>query len=319
MNDGAEPLLRTLHKDLCTQMMRDVLNVLPSDAAVTERVRDVLKDPENHLVDIGDMQRWCAGHEQNLDDSIRQLEISVRPRVAMHELLDAIDARWHDMLFSHAWIVCATCHVFDNPHLLQTLKSIMLSDGEGDDPTSDCADKVFSDIVSRFRESSICSEKKPEEQHAGSTGASAIDDVLSRVLSPDSHIVKLANELAEELDLDRHLKSPDDLVNLLDTSNQNNQEFLGNVISKLGTKLQSKFESKEFQQDELIRDTVNMMSALSKLHVPGGGDGGDEFPTIGGACNAHPNIMHMVSTMLGSTSSLLAAATSGDRKKRSKR
>ncbi|GLC54524.1 hypothetical protein PLESTB_000875800 [Pleodorina starrii] len=101
-------------------------------------------------------------------------------------------------------------------------------------------------------------------------------------------IGSLAEEISKEIDLSKlNLDKPEDLLNLTDPSNG---KVIGDIVSKVGTKIQSKLNNGELRQDELLGEA---MSLLGKF---GGGMG----KNIDGLMN-NPMFKSMVSAMGGSS------------------
>ena len=87
-----------------------------------------------------------------------------------------------------------------------------------------------------------------------------IEDTIS-----NSQIGSIAKEIAESLDLKGlNLEKPEDILS------GGNGALIGDLVSKVGSKLQQKFESGAIKQDDLIKEAVSMMGMFGG----GGGAGG---------------------------------------------
>lgn len=84
----------------------------------------------------------------------------------------------------------------------------------------------------------------------------------------NSKIADLAKEISKEIDISNiSIEKPEDVAKLMDFSGSNN--FLGNIVSKVSTKLTEKISSGEIKQEDLLSEAMSMMSMLN-----GGGAGG---------------------------------------------
>ena len=84
----------------------------------------------------------------------------------------------------------------------------------------------------------------------------------------NSKIANIAKEISKEIDISNiNIEKPEDVAKLMDFSGSNN--FLGNIVSKVSTKLTEKISSGEINQDDLLSEAMSMMGMLN-----GGGAGG---------------------------------------------
>ncbi len=73
----------------------------------------------------------------------------------------------------------------------------------------------------------------------------------------NSEIGSIAKEITDELDISSlNIQKPEDL---LDFKNNN---VIGNIVSKVGSKLQEKFDNKELSHEELLREAMSMLGNL---------------------------------------------------------
>jgi hypothetical protein len=89
----------------------------------------------------------------------------------------------------------------------------------------------------------------------------------------NTKIGSIAKEIASELDLSKlNINKPEDLL-----SGQN-ANLIGDLVSKVSAKLQSKFQSNELKHDDLLKEAMGMMGSFGG--GAGGGGGGDLFANI---------------------------------------
>ena len=92
----------------------------------------------------------------------------------------------------------------------------------------------------------------------------------------NSKIGALASEISKDIDVSGlNIEKPEDIGKLLDFSGSNN--FLGDIVGKVSSKLTEKISSGEIKQEELISEAMSMMSMLNT-----GGGIGDILKNMGG-------------------------------------
>lgn len=94
----------------------------------------------------------------------------------------------------------------------------------------------------------------------------------------NSQIANLAKEISKEIDISSlNIEKPEDIAKLMDFSGSNN--FLGDIVSKVSTKLNEKIANGSMKQEDLMSEAMGMMSMLN-----GGGGGGiaDMLKNMGG-------------------------------------
>lgn len=109
--------------------------------------------------------------------------------------------------------------------------------------------------------------------NAANADPASIESKLS-----NTKIGSIAKEIAETIDLKGlNLDKPEDLLN------GSNGNLIGDLVSKVGSKLQQKFESGDVSQDDLIKEAVSMMGMFGGMGGSGGKGGGggmDMFANI---------------------------------------
>lgn len=89
----------------------------------------------------------------------------------------------------------------------------------------------------------------------------------------NSKIADLAKEISKEIDISNiSIEKPEDVAKLMDFSGSNN--FIGNIVSKVSTKLTEKISSGEIKQEDLLSEAMSMMSMLNGGAGGAGGPGG---------------------------------------------
>lgn len=97
----------------------------------------------------------------------------------------------------------------------------------------------------------------------------------------NSKIANLAKEISKEIDISSlKLEKPEDIAKLMDFSGSNN--FLGNIVSKVSSKLTEKIATGEFKQEDLMTEAMSMMSMLNSDGAGGAGGIADILKSMGG-------------------------------------
>jgi hypothetical protein len=97
----------------------------------------------------------------------------------------------------------------------------------------------------------------------------------------NSKIANIAKEISQEIDISNiSIEKPEDVAKLMDFSGSNN--FLGNIVSKVSTKLTEKISSGEINQDDLLSEAMSMMGMLNGGGAGGAGGIADILKNMGG-------------------------------------
>lgn len=100
---------------------------------------------------------------------------------------------------------------------------------------------------------------------ASATGSGTSgDDVMNMFASfENSKICNLAKEISNEIDVSKlKIDSPQDVMKLLDFSNNNN--VLGNIIGKVSSKMQEKISTGEIKHEDLLGEAMSMLNVINK-------------------------------------------------------
>lgn len=85
----------------------------------------------------------------------------------------------------------------------------------------------------------------------------------------NSKIGKLAQEISSEIDFS-NIKSADDISKFFDPKNN----FIGDIVGKVGSKITDKLNNGDLKQDDLLSDAFGLMNSLGGK-IPGGGNMAD--------------------------------------------
>ncbi len=130
----------------------------------------------------------------------------------------------------------------------------------------------------------------------------------------NSHIANLAKEISKDIDISSlNIESPEDIARLMDVSGSNS--FLGNIVSKVSSKLTEKISNGEFKQEDLMTEAMSMMNLF------GGGAGGaggmagmaDMLKNLGGLGDLMGNPMMAEMMKMAKKGKVQTRNTSGSR------
>lgn len=146
----------------------------------------------------------------------------------------------------------------------KTLRAFALAQ-KGDDSTAELNDILDDDLrnvlskVQKVSQPSTASEG-PSPGAAGGMP----DDMMNMFASfENSKICNLAKEISNEIDVSNlKIESPQDVMKLLDFSNNNN--VLGNIIGKVSSKMQEKISSGDIKHEDLLGEAMSMLNVINK-------------------------------------------------------
>jgi hypothetical protein len=101
---------------------------------------------------------------------------------------------------------------------------------------------------------------------ANAKGPSVPEDAFH--LFENSMIGNLAKEISEEINIkDLNVTDPAELLNLENLTNSNN--VLGQIVSKVSSKIQNKINSGNLCQSDLVSEAMNLMGMMQSSSAPG--------------------------------------------------
>jgi hypothetical protein len=167
---------------------------------------------------------------------------------------------------SYMYILATLCLTFsecrdggDGNDVLVTNVLDVLSRVQTGEDADDALDGILDDDIVALLEhlgavSAAAAAAKPRAATPG------LDDVMKTL--ENSKIADLAKEISAEIDVS-HLASMDnpmDFLNFGDMSDSNS--MLGNIVSKVGSKIQNKLASGEIRHEELLSEAVSLLKAF---------------------------------------------------------
>jgi hypothetical protein len=140
---------------------------------------------------------------------------------------------------------------------LTAMKCANRSEDPGFEPTDSKVSKLLGNVATlRRQEKEQDTEPSPFPMGGGMEG-----DFLE-----NSSIGRIAKEISEELDISG-ISKPEDVLNFTDPKNN----MIGDIVSKVGTKIHNKLTSGELKQDELLSEAFQLLGNFGGK-MPGGGN-----------------------------------------------
>lgn len=134
-------------------------------------------------------------------------------------------------------------------------------------PFDELLDEIFEDDVKTIlnnldkvivKKTEIEADQTTEDDGSASASTSGFASMIE-----NTKIGEIAKEISKDIDISSlNLEKPEDILNF------KNNNVLGNIVTKVGSTLQSKFEKGELKHDELLQEAMGMLGGL------GGGKGG---------------------------------------------
>lgn len=181
------------------------------------------------------------------------------------------------------------------------------------DPSAELADIIDDDIkslVSKIKVFEIVNDDIKIDE-AADTMPVPPKDFLESI--ENSKIANIAKEISKEIDISNiNIEKPEDVAKLMDFSGSNN--FLGNIVSKVSTKLTEKISSGEINQDDLLSEAMSMMGMLNGGGAGGAGGIADILKNMGGLSGMMNNPMMNEMMKMAKKGKVATKNTGGNRR-----
>jgi hypothetical protein len=129
----------------------------------------------------------------------------------------------------------------------------------------------------------------------------------------NSKIANIAKEISKDIDISNlNINGPEDIAKLMDFSGSNN--FLGNIVSKVSSKLTEKISSGEINQDDLLSEAMSMMGMLNGGGAGGAGGIADMLKNMGGLGGMMNNPMMSEMMKMAKKGKVATKNTNGSRR-----
>ena len=289
-------------KDLkkCSQELKDAIK---KKYKVVEKSNPEYFTTLNEKVDDDLIATCIKTNPSNLlsNDQVRAFEIV--PDLTVDKILSLSDASNQDILKCYVYIFMTLAYIHrqsdEDAESMETIGKTLsilktVQDGN-DDEFEKLIDDVLDDdlvaLLKHVKESFHPDVNVAEDEDVvnldGSSGG--IPDIDPSLIE-NTKIGSLAKEICGELDPDTftNIKKPEDIMDM------NN---IGNIVNKVGAKIQSKLASGELQQQDLVNEAFSFINTLGK-GAGGSGGGANPMANIGNLFN-NPMVQNMVKSLGG--------------------
>ena len=201
-------------------------------------------------------------HFENVKNSINNnkddiSKVELLPNMSLEQINELLGESEKKVVESYFYIFAILISIVDDSDetILETLLSI-IKDIQAGKNVDDQLKEVLDDELNQYlvKLSSLLS-----------TNSSSPSDEESNIFGmlENSQIGSLAKEISSEIDIkDLNLENPAQLLDLTNLSNSNN--VLGNIISKVSTKIQDKIENGQLSQADLVNEAMSFVGMMNK-------------------------------------------------------
>ena len=213
----------------------------------------------------------CLGSSSNVFSFPEVGNIAVLVDTNVSDILLQISSDYKETFLSHLYIFSILVEVSKlecpDDSLFMAVMHAINAIQKHEDYASHVEDIIDDDVRNMLDKLALVAAFSAEP-----TSASASADPISSM--ENTQIGSIAREIAESIDLNSlNITKPEDLLSA------DNGSMIGDLVSKVSSKLQQKFENGSVNQEDLIKEAMSMMSMF------GAGGGG------GGAADIFTNLM----------------------------
>jgi hypothetical protein len=184
--------------------------------------------------------------------------ISIVKGVTMEDITNVISKDYRSTLLSYLYIFTLLHIIWTNVAasdlsiMFQTVMTCVkhIQDGEAYDT---CANTIIDDDISNVLDKlhKVCSKSSVK-----------IEDGEEPSMTPEflesTKIGSLAKEISSEINLsDMKIEKPEDILNLA------NNNMIGDIVSKVGSKIHEKLDKGELKHEELLSEAMSLLSVFS--------------------------------------------------------
>jgi hypothetical protein len=250
------------HKKIIYAFNNFYLNFLTDVKGYNEDLRKVVK--KNFKVFDKNEKAYFERIKASIVASKDNIELL--PGTFQNEILETIDAGEKNTIATYVYIFKIMALIYDydetDDGILEKVVSIIKNIKDKKDIKDDLKEILDDDLSSLLEELSetMSLENIPD------TSNPKIEETLN--IFENSKIGNLAKEISDEIDIGSlNINGPEDLLNFENLTGSNN--VLGNIVSKVGTKIQTKIANGEINESELVSEAMGLIGMLN-----GGGGGG---------------------------------------------
>lgn len=199
-------------------------------------------------------------------------KVELLPNMSFVTIMDKVEDVEKHMIESYFYIFKVMIMIYEDDDetilekVLDIIKAIQLNENV-DEKMSEVLDDDLSQVLIKLKEVLLTDDEQPSNENKD-TSSNPFD------MLENSKIGSLAKEISNEIDInDLNITSPEQLLDIKNLTSSNN--VLGNIISKVSTKIQNKISSGELSQGDLVNEALSFVGMMNNN---GGGSGGGNNP-----------------------------------------
>ncbi len=248
--------METAHKKVAYAFNKFYLNFLNDIKSYNDEFKKSVKS--NFKVFDKTAVAHIESFRSNADAAETDDAVELLPGLTYGEIMLGADSeKTANVLQSYFYIFKALAHIYDDSadSSLETILGIIQKIKAGEDVGSDI-EVVMDDDLRGFLIDleRVLANTSDESQPS-------VEDTMK--MFENSMIGNLAKEISEEINVkDLNVENPAELLNFESLVSGSNN-VLGNIVSKVSTKIQSKIANGELNQTDLIGEAMNLITILN--------------------------------------------------------
>lgn len=249
-----KPLIKK-HYSVRNKDTRDNIDLF--GASVDEDViRCLVSSPQNDLFTFSQIGSVVLMTDTNLSDILLQITVEFKDKLVGY-------------LYVLALLVVVDRHENRDAIFMAVMEAINAV--QKNEPYSQLIDDIIDDDVH-----GLLDRIAANSTFRGSASGPAGPEEPFEAKMAGSKIGAIAKEIAQSIDLEGiNIDNPADLLN------GSNSALIGDLVSKVGSKLQQSFQNGSVNQEDLMKEAVSMMGMFGGMgSSAGGGAGGDFFANM---------------------------------------
>lgn len=192
-------------------------------------------------------------------------DVELIPGMRTSVMVEDMDESNRNIMKSYYYIFKCLANIYDDEdeNMIDVVLEIIGKVRSGEDVTSEIDGVVDDDLKKDLNglRAVLVDIKNP-----------SVEDTMK--MFENSMIGSLAKEISEEINVkDLNIEDPSELLNFANMTGTNN--VLGDIVSKVSSKIQTKIQDGKLNQSDLISEAMSMIGMLNNFGGAGGSGGGN--------------------------------------------
>ena len=254
---GLKPLIKK-HYSVRNKDTRDNIDLF--GASVDEDViRCLVSSPQNDLFTFSQIGSVVLMTDTNLSDILLQITVEFKDKLVGY-------------LYVLALLVVVDRHENRDAIFMAVMEAVNAV--QKNEPYGALIDDIIDDDVHGLLDRIAANSTFRGSASASASGPAGPEEPFEAKMA-GSKIGAIAKEIAQSIDLEGiNIENPADLLN------GSNSALIGDLVSKVGSKLQQSFQNGSVNQEDLMKEAVSMMGMFGGMGGGAGGAGGDFFANM---------------------------------------